>query len=44
MKILFIALGTFLFTAEQVCGCGNGKANAQTSVKSIKKDEPKTLN
>jgi mercuric ion binding protein len=43
MKTLFIALGTFLFTAVQVCGCGNCKANAQTSVKSIKKDEPKTV-
>ena len=43
MKTLFIALGTFLFTTVQVCGCGNCKANAQTSVKAIKKDEPKTV-
>lgn len=43
MKTLFIALGTFLFTAVQVCGFGVYKANAQTSVKSITKDEPKTI-
>ena len=43
MKTLFIALGTLLFTTAQVCGCGNCKANAQTSVKSIKKDESKTV-
>ncbi len=43
MKTLFIALGTFLFTAAQVCGCGDCKANAQTTVKSITKDEPKTV-
>ncbi len=43
MKTLFIALGTLLFTTAQVCGCGNCKANAQTSVKSITKDELKTV-
>ena len=43
MKTLFIALGTLLFTTAQVCGCGNCKANAQTSVKSVTKDEPKTV-
>jgi periplasmic mercuric ion binding protein len=43
MKTLFIALGAFLFTAIQVCGLANNTANAQTSVKSITKDEPKTV-
>lgn len=43
MKTFFIALGTFLFTAVQVCGCGNCKANAQTTVKTVTKDEPKTV-
>jgi len=43
MKTLFIALGTLLFTTAQVCSCGNFKANAQTSVKSITKDEPKIV-
>ncbi len=44
MRTLFIALSTFLFTAVQVCGCGNCKANAQTTVKTVTKDEPKQLN
>ncbi|MBN9352141.1 MAG: heavy-metal-associated domain-containing protein [Chitinophagaceae bacterium] len=43
MKTLFIALGTFLFTAVHVGGFGAYKADAQTSVKSITKDEPKTI-
>lgn len=43
MKTLFIALGTFLFTALQVCSFGNNTANAQTSVNSITKDEAKTV-
>lgn len=43
MRTLFIALGTFLFTSVQLCGFGNNTANAQTSVKSITKDEPKTV-
>ncbi len=43
MRTLFIALSTFLFTAVQVCGCGNCKANAQTTVKTVTKDEPKTV-
>ncbi len=43
MKTLFFALGTFLFIAIQVCGYGICKANAQASVKSINKDEPKII-
>lgn len=43
MRTVFIALGTFLFTAVQVSGTSVFKANAQTSIKSITKDEPKTV-
>jgi periplasmic mercuric ion binding protein len=43
MKTLFIALSTFLFTGVQVCGFGSNTASAQTSVKSITKDETKTI-
>lgn len=43
MKTLSIALSTLLFTTAQVCGCGNCKAIAQISVKSVTKDEPKTV-
>jgi copper chaperone CopZ len=43
MKTLIVALSTFLFTAVQVCGCGDCKANAQTPVKAITKDEAKTV-
>ncbi len=43
MKILSIIAGTFLFTAAQVCGCGNCKVNAQTTVKTVTKEEPKTV-
>ena len=43
MKILSIIAGTFLFTAAQVCGCGNCKVNAQTTIKTATKEEPKTV-
>ena len=43
MKILSIIAGPFLFMAVQVCGCGNGKINAQTIIKIATKEEPKTL-
>ncbi len=43
MKILSIIAGTFLFTAAQICGCGNCKVNAQTSIKTATKEEPKTV-
>ncbi len=43
MKILSIIAGTFLFAAVQVCGCGNCKVNAQTTVKTVVKEEPKTV-
>jgi copper chaperone CopZ len=43
MKILSIVAGTFLFTAVQVCGCGNCKVNAQTTIKTATKEEPKTV-
>lgn len=43
MRNIPIIVGAFLFTAAQVCGCGDCKANAQTTVKSINKDEPKTV-
>ena len=43
MKILSIIVGTFLFTAAQVCGCGTWKVKAQTTVKSVTKEEPKTV-
>lgn len=35
MKILSIIAGTFLFTAAQICGCGNCKVNAQTTLKAL---------
>jgi copper chaperone CopZ len=43
MKILSIIACTFLFTAVQVCVCGNCKVNAQTTVKTAAKEEPKTV-
>lgn len=43
MKILSLALGTLLFTTAQVCGCGSCEAKAQSDVKSVTKDEPKTV-
>lgn len=43
MKILSIIASTFLFTAVQVCGCGNCKVNAQTTIKTTTKEEPKTV-
>ena len=43
MKILSIIAGTFLFTAVQVCGCGNCKVNAQTTIKKATTEEPKTV-
>ena len=43
MRNILIIISALLFTAAQVCGCGNCKANAQTTVKSIIKDEPKTV-
>lgn len=43
MNTILLAIGTFLFTAAQVCGCGSCEAKAQTSVKSIIKEEPKTV-
>jgi copper chaperone CopZ len=43
MKLLSIIAGTFLFAAVQVCGCGTCKVNAQTSVKTVAKEEPKTV-
>ncbi len=43
MRNILIIISAFFFTAAQVCGCGDCKANAQTTVKSITKDEPKTV-
>ena len=43
MKILSIIAITFLFTAVRVCGCGNCKLNAQTTIKTATKEEPKTV-
>lgn len=43
MNTILLAIGTFLFTAAQVCSCGSCEAKAQTSVKSITKEEPKTV-
>lgn len=43
MRTILLALGAFVFTTAQVCGCGSCDAKAQTSVKSITKEEPKTV-
>ncbi len=43
MKTLSIIASTFLFTAVQVCGCGNCKVNAQATIKTATKEEPKTI-
>ncbi len=43
MKILSIIASTFLFTAVQVCGCGNCKVNGQTTIKTATKEKPKTV-
>lgn len=43
MRTISLAVGAFLFTAAQVCGCGSCVAKAQPSVKSITKEEPETV-
>lgn len=43
MRTILIALGFFSFTAAQVCGYGSCEAKAQSSVKSVTKDEPKKV-
>ncbi len=43
MRNILIITSAFFFTAAQVCGCGDCKANTQSTVKSITKDEPKTV-
>ena len=43
MKILSILAGTLLFATVQFCGCGSCKVNAQTTLKTVTKEEPKTV-
>ena len=43
MKILFIIAGVFSFGTVQFCGFGNCKVNAQTTIKTAIKEEPKTV-
>lgn len=43
MKSLSIIAGSFLLIAAQVCGIADGKANAQTTLKTVTKEEPKTV-
>ena len=43
MKSLSIIAGSFLLIAAQVSGITDAKANAHTTVKTVTKDEPKTV-
>ncbi|GAC1423051.1 MAG: hypothetical protein NVS1B13_24330 [Flavisolibacter sp.] len=43
MRTFLIIIGSFLFTAAQVCGCGACKVSAQTSLNLRIKDLPKTV-
>ncbi|MBS1751584.1 MAG: ATPase P [Flavobacterium psychrophilum] len=43
MKTRSIIIAAFLFGAAPVFGYGNSKANAQTSVQTVIKEEPKTV-
>jgi mercuric ion binding protein len=43
MRSLSIIASSFLFIAAQVCAIGDCKVNAQTTVKTVTKEEPKTV-
>ncbi len=43
MKSLSIIAASFLLIAAEVCSIGDCKVNAQTTVKPVTKDEPKTV-